>query len=116
MQQAESSGLIDAWLRCSDGLNMKCSAAWAQESFDDALRLAYSDENGNEVVDGAVLSEKYFSTRLHVVTRRLAAAGVRLGAVLENALGQYTKRSAESMHPKLAEMLTSMQKPMMLLS
>ena len=116
VRQVESSGLIDDWLRCTDGINVKCSAGWAEESFEDALRWAYSDENGSEVVDGTVLSEKYFATRLHVVTRRLAAAGVRLGAVLENVLGQNTKISAESMHPKLAEMLTSMQKPMMLLS
>lgn len=116
VRKVESSGLIDTWLRCADGIDVKCSSAWAEESFEDALRWAYSDENGNEVVDGTVLSEKYFATRLHVVTRRLAAAGVRLGAVLENALSQNTKGSAESMQPKLAKMLTNIQKPMMLLS
>jgi len=114
VEEAESSGLIDSWLQCADGLNFMCPSAWAEESFEDALRWAYSDENGLEVVEGAMLSEEYVSTRLHVVKRRLAAAGVRLGAVLENALGQ--NKGSGSSHPKLAEMLTSMPKPMLLLS
>lgn len=113
VQDAEVSGLIDTWLHCSDGLNKQCPSMWAEESFEDALRWAYSDEHGLEISDGAELSDDYFATRLHVVRRRLAAAGVRLGAVLENTLGQ--KRSART-NPKLAEMLTSLQKPMLLFS
>jgi len=114
VEEAETSGLIDTWLRCTDGISKHCPALWAEESFEDALKWAYSDEEGSEVLDGAVLSEDYFETRLHVVRRRLAAAGVRLGAVLDNALGQ-AKHASDS-NPKLAEILTSLQKPMMLLS
>lgn len=114
VQEGESSGLVDTWLRCTDGFDLRCSSGWAEESFEDSLRWAYSDENSREVVDGTTLSEEYFATRLHVVIRRLAAAGVRLGAVLENALGQDNR--SWSQNPKFAELLTSMQKPMMLLS
>ena len=114
VQEGESSGLIDTWLRCTDGFDVRCSSGWAEESFEDSLRWAYSDENSRGVVDGTTLSEEYFATRLHVVIRRLAAAGVRLGAVLENALGQ--DNSSWSQNLKFAELLTSMQKPMMLLS
>ena len=113
VRDAEVSGLIDTWLHCSDGLSNQCPSLWAEESLEDALRWAYSDEHGFEISDGAELSDDYFATRLHVVRRRLAAAGVRLGAVLENTLGQ--KRSART-NPKHAEMLTSLQKPMLLFS
>ena len=60
VQDAEVSGLIDTWLHCSDGLNKQCPSMWAEESFEDALRWAYSDENGLEVSDGAELSDDYF--------------------------------------------------------
>ena len=83
---AESSGLLDEWLRCSDTRTTFCPSIWAEESLADALRWSYSTESGNEVLSGAWLSEDYFETRLHVVMRRLAAAGVRLAAVLEASL------------------------------
>uniref|UniRef100_A0A7S4MKC8 Aspergillus nuclease S(1) n=1 Tax=Odontella aurita TaxID=265563 RepID=A0A7S4MKC8_9STRA len=85
---AEVSGLIDDWLRCADGLAVECPLAWAEESLDDALRWAYSNENGIEITDGANITDAYFNTRLHVVRNRLAAAGVRLANAIEIVLGE----------------------------
>jgi hypothetical protein len=76
---------IELWSKCPKVVTSAkaCYSEWAEESFDDALEYAYGDENGNEVEDGAHLSEKYYETRLDVVERRLAAGGVRLAATLE---------------------------------
>eukprot|EP00567_Pseudictyota_dubia_P014702 CAMPEP_0197458832 /NCGR_PEP_ID=MMETSP1175-20131217/49756_1 /TAXON_ID=1003142 /ORGANISM="Triceratium dubium, Strain CCMP147" /LENGTH=248 /DNA_ID=CAMNT_0042993561 /DNA_START=68 /DNA_END=814 /DNA_ORIENTATION=+ len=90
IDMAESSGHIDDWLRCSDGRNIKCASEWAEESWEDALTWAYRDEHAKAITDGTYLSVEYFSTRLPVVKRRLAAAGVRLAASLEYALANFT--------------------------
>lgn len=57
---------------------------WAEESFSDALMYAYANEHGMEIVNGEVLTEAYFRTRLDVVRKRLAAGGVRLAMALED--------------------------------
>jgi len=75
---------VNNWLSCANGHNLECVSSWAKESFHDALAWAYADENGHEIVAGAVLSEDYFLTRLGTVERRLAAGGVRLAASLES--------------------------------
>jgi hypothetical protein len=42
--------------------------------------------DGSEVVEGSVLSKDYYETRLAVVRRRIATAGVRLASTLKLAL------------------------------
>mmetsp|Transcript_36767 Transcript_36767/g.74892 ORF Transcript_36767/g.74892 Transcript_36767/m.74892 type:complete len:467 (-) Transcript_36767:1838-3238(-) len=115
--EAESTGLIDLWLGCSDGMSTQCPSVWAEESFDDALRWAYSDEHGREIVDGAALSVEYFGTRLHVVKRKLAAGGVRLAAVLEAALSDrdLVRGSPADGTSKLVELLVGWEKLSLLL-
>mmetsp|Transcript_5411 Transcript_5411/g.7821 ORF Transcript_5411/g.7821 Transcript_5411/m.7821 type:complete len:373 (+) Transcript_5411:118-1236(+) len=87
VRTANQEGFIYDWLRCADGRSIQCPSAWAEESLDDALRWAYSDENGQEINDGTILSHTYMNTRIGIVRHRLAAAGVRLAAVLESVLG-----------------------------
>lgn len=86
IQDTEKKEDLEAWLKCANGQEKKCTSQWAEESLEDALTWAYSDEHGNEVKSGAVLTEEYFVTRLKVVEKRLAAAGVRLAATLEAIL------------------------------
>lgn len=80
---AEQSGEMNHWLLCSNGKDKTCVSSWAETSWEDALRWAYSDEHGNDIVDGSTLSDSYFQSRLTVVKSKIAVAGVRLGAVLE---------------------------------
>jgi hypothetical protein len=75
------------WLDCADGSTQVCVNEWAEESFQDALEWAYRNVDGNEVIDGSVLDDMYYQTRLLVVRHRLAAAAVRLAATLESVLG-----------------------------
>jgi len=74
---------VNEWTECSDGRKESCVAVWAEESWEDALHWAYSDENGHEIKSGAVLTEAYINSRLPIVETRLAAGGVRLASVLE---------------------------------
>mmetsp|Transcript_6649 Transcript_6649/g.12506 ORF Transcript_6649/g.12506 Transcript_6649/m.12506 type:complete len:147 (-) Transcript_6649:523-963(-) len=77
-----------SWLSCPNkninDVSLSCITTWAKESFNDALTYAYGNEYGVEIVDGEILTEDYFRTRLDVVRRRLAAGGVRLAMALEN--------------------------------
>jgi hypothetical protein len=83
-----TSSNMKKWRSCSsENLNGKpriCAEKWARESFKDALSYAYENENGREIVDGDVLTEAYFLSRLGVVRQQLAAGGVRLAAALED--------------------------------
>lgn len=56
--------------------------AWANESFQLAVSHAYRDESGGPVVTGDVLGQVYFDLNRDVVEERLAMAGVRLAALL----------------------------------
>lgn len=76
----------NAWVACANGANLECTAQWAQESWDDALRWAYRDSTNDEVCNGETLSREYYRSRLPVVYERLAVAGVRLAATLTKAL------------------------------
>jgi len=87
IEEAERSGDIKAWLSCPDGRNKTCTSQWAAESLNDALVWAYRNSDDREVVEGSELTESYCESRLAVVQRRIAAAGVRLGATLELVLG-----------------------------
>lgn len=83
---AETTGDIQAWLSCSDGRNKTCTTSWGQESLTDARVWAYRNADDTEVVDGSTISKRYYDSRLGVVQRRIAAAGVRLAATLEQVL------------------------------
>jgi hypothetical protein len=52
----------------------------------EALVWAYRNTDDTEVVEGSNLSSDYYNTRLEVVQRRIAAAGVRLAFTLETIL------------------------------
>ena len=78
---------MDHWLECSNGRNKTCTIEWGEESFEDALMWAYRNSDNEEIVDGSVLDESYYETRLPIVEQRLLAAGVRLAATLESILG-----------------------------
>jgi len=77
-----------SWLSCPhnnlNDVSLPCIMMWAEESFNDALVHAYANEHGVEIVNGDILTEVYFRTRLDIVRRRLAAGGVRLAMALEN--------------------------------
>eukprot|EP01083_Nonionella_stella_P284105 967023_1 len=75
------------WSKCPEGELQDCVSLWAREGFHYALNYAYENEDGVEVKDGDTLTEDYFVSRLEIVKRRLAAAGVRLAATLEDMFG-----------------------------
>ena len=59
-----------------------CPLVAAEESAQLACEFAYTNEKDEPVVNGSVLSKAYFDTRMSVIETRLAAAGVRLGTIL----------------------------------
>lgn len=86
IEMAKGTGDLDHWLACADGHDKKCASSWAEESFDDALTWAYRNSDDEEVVNGSVLDDCYYETRVPVVKRKIAAAGVRLAYTLEVVL------------------------------
>ena len=84
---------VKEWRSCVEqnkSVNTKeCAERWAKESFKDALTYAYANEDGKEIVNGEVLTEAYFESRLGIVRRRLAAGGVRLAASLEDVFQEH---------------------------
>lgn len=86
IQNATNTGELDTWLKCADGRNKTCTSQWAAESLSDALVWAYRNTDDSEVVEASNLSDDYYNTRLAVVHRRIAAAGVRLASTLETIL------------------------------
>ena len=86
IENATHTGELDTWLRCADGRNKTCTSQWAAESLNDALVWAYRNADDTEVGEGSNLSNDYYNTRLRVVQRRIAAAGVRLASTLETIL------------------------------
>lgn len=92
IEMANGTGNIDYQLACADRHDKKCVSSWAEEPFDDALTWAYKNSNNNqEVVHGSVLDDLYYETRVPVVKRKTAAAGVHLAYILELVL---TKKAA----------------------
>jgi hypothetical protein len=80
----------------SSGLNITCVIGWGQESWEYALKYAYTKNEpwdsaaANtpvEVADGDTIDEEYYQTRIEVVKERLIAGGVRLALTLENIFG-----------------------------
>mmetsp|Transcript_5216 Transcript_5216/g.15257 ORF Transcript_5216/g.15257 Transcript_5216/m.15257 type:complete len:119 (+) Transcript_5216:273-629(+) len=75
---------VQKWMECADALDLSCTTAWGEESFDAALHWAYNNTDGSEVQSGSYLDDAYYVTRLPVVKERLMAGGIRLAAVLES--------------------------------
>ena len=63
-------------------------ADWAAESHALAISAAYSDENGKRVKSNAELSQKYLDRGIAVTNRQIALAGLRLAALLDDAVAQ----------------------------
>jgi S1/P1 Nuclease len=59
--------------------------AWAAESNELARMVAYVDENGSFLEDGAELEDAYFHRASPVVRQRLKQAGVRLAFLINSA-------------------------------
>lgn len=80
----------DDWLHCPDATNRQCVTMWGEESFDLAMRYAYANVDGHEIVDGTILEEQYYLTRHPIVRKQLAIAAVRLATNLERIFEQNT--------------------------
>lgn len=87
MIETDYASEIRNWLECGDGRKQKCTTLWGEESFSDALQYAYLSEMGEEIISGATISDKYYHSRLLIIQKRLAMAGVRLAYSLEVILG-----------------------------
>ncbi|GKY95136.1 hypothetical protein MPSEU_000477500 [Mayamaea pseudoterrestris] len=83
------------WLDCADGSSLECTDAWGQESLEYALMYAYRNVNDTEIVDGTMLSQDYYVSRVEVVWQRLMVASVRLASTLEVAMQGATSLSAK---------------------
>jgi S1/P1 Nuclease len=75
--------LWNDWLHCANGSESDCTIGWGKESFAYAIRYAYQNVDGMEVMDGTYLSNDYYTSRLPIVRERLAAAAIRLAVTLE---------------------------------
>lgn len=75
---------------CGDSTELDCVVAWADESMEAALKYAYRNVDGSEIVDGTVLGTDYFNVAEKVIRERLALAAKRLAATLEVALAKFT--------------------------
>ncbi|XP_057761814.1 endonuclease 2-like [Arachis stenosperma] len=73
---------IEDWENCS-ATDIPCPTTYASESVDDACKWAYKDAE-----EGSVLEDDYFLSRYPIVNLRLAQAGVRLAATLNQILDQ----------------------------
>lgn len=66
------------------GANRNCTTLWGQQSWDNAVRYAYTmSDNRTDVTDGSTLDEQYFQTRWPLAMDRLLAGAVRLAGTLE---------------------------------
>ena len=78
---------VNVWEMGCDG-SEECPVESSEESAEMACEFAYTDELGRTVESGSVLSTAYYETRILVVERRIAAAGVRLASILNHVLGE----------------------------
>lgn len=101
-----TTSTIRDYLDCDSkalGANQTCTAQWGQESWDLAIRYAYTMANDNrtDVTDGSTLDEDYYLTRWPLAKERLVAGAVRLAGTLEwvyhqnNKQQQHTKNDEE---------------------
>jgi hypothetical protein len=54
-----------------------------EESFDSAMQYAYANVDGSEIVDDAILNERYYLTRNPIEQMQLAIASVRMAVNLQ---------------------------------
>lgn len=86
IHKSKASGETKEWLACADTTNKSCTSAWAEESWQNALKWAYNNVDGqSEVISGTHLTDEYYQTRWPQIQHFLAVAGVRLAAALELA-------------------------------
>ncbi|GMY18374.1 endonuclease 2 [Fagus crenata] len=69
---------VKTWENCSY-TDTTCANVYASESIEAACEWAYKD-----VSEGSTLEDDYFLSRLPIVNKRLAQAGVRLAAILNH--------------------------------
>ncbi|MBK6941733.1 MAG: S1/P1 nuclease [Planctomycetes bacterium] len=83
---AYAKALIDE-IRESDVASWQqgSAAEWATETWKLARTVAYVDERGEAIVDGAKLTRTYVTTRVPVIDEQLKKAGVRLAGLLNDA-------------------------------
>jgi hypothetical protein len=87
------------YLECDKalGANQTCTAQWGQESWDLAIRYAYTlDDNRTDVTDGSTLDEDYYLTRWPLAKERLLAGAVRLAGTLEWVFNNKNKDDLEN--------------------
>ncbi|GAB2297028.1 hypothetical protein Dimus_031132 [Dionaea muscipula] len=72
------SNLVQSWQICS-GSPLPCPSVYANESIQAACQWAYPDATA-----GSTLGDSYFYSRYPIANTRMAAAGARLAATLNN--------------------------------
>ncbi|KAF5205021.1 Endonuclease [Thalictrum thalictroides] len=75
---------MSLWKDCDD--LFACPNKYAAESINLACKWGYKD-----VSPGATLSDKYFNSRMPIVTKRIAQGGVRLSMILNRVLGNHNQ-------------------------
>lgn len=96
-----SSNNVKNYLDCDKalGANETCTIQWGQESWDLAIRYAYTlDDNRTDVTNGAILDEEYYQTRWPMAKDRLLAGAVRLAGTLEYIVVAQTTTSQTQNH------------------
>lgn len=99
LDELKNGGSIDDYLDCDNalGASLECTTQWGQESWDAAIRFAYTlDDNQTDVTDGATLDEGYYETRWPIAKSRLLAGSVRLAATLELIANSNTTESTRT--------------------
>jgi hypothetical protein len=76
---------VSEWETDCDG-SERCPVDSSEESAQMACEFAYTDELGRTVETGSTLSSGYYETRIAVIEKRIAAAGVRLASILNNVI------------------------------
>lgn len=85
------------------GANRTCTIQWGQESWDAAVRYAYTmSDNRTDVMDGSTLDEGYFQTRWPLAMDRLLAGAVRLAGTLEWLVQQNNQTTMTGKHTPIA--------------
>ena len=70
---------------CRDAMKGEiCALTAALESAENACEFAYINEGGIEIKSGDRLTDQYYESRIVVIAKRLALAGIRLGELLNS--------------------------------
>ena len=70
--------LKQSWLECADASQHECVMEWANDSLEAALRYAYTNVDGSEIVNGTVLTEAYYERSWSITKEFMARAVVRM--------------------------------------